>query len=56
MIDELDCGKDHIGLIRHDEFICGACKNAMDPAGANAYKCPKCSMVFEDKPSQGAAA
>jgi len=56
MIDELDCGKDHIGLIRPKDFVCGACRNIMLPAGAGKYHCPKCGMVFNDNPCLNAAA
>jgi len=48
MIDELDAEKDHIGLIRHEDFVCGACRHLMIPLSKGRYQCPKCGVVFED--------
>jgi len=48
MIDGLDPHKDAIGIISHEEFVCGECQKQMVEVAPNKYRCPKCGAVFED--------
>jgi len=48
MLDGVDVECDAMGIIRHEEFVCGDCKHSMIPIGTNRYQCPHCGMVFED--------
>jgi tRNA(Ile2) C34 agmatinyltransferase TiaS len=48
MLDGVDAECDAMGLLRHEEFVCGDCRHSMIPIGNNRYQCPHCGMVFED--------
>ena len=48
MLEGFDTECDPMGLMRHEEFVCGDCKHVMIPIGASRYQCPHCGMVFED--------
>jgi tRNA(Ile2) C34 agmatinyltransferase TiaS len=48
MLDGVDIEKDAMGLIRHEEYVCGDCRHSMIPIGGNRYQCPHCGVVFED--------
>lgn len=48
MLDGIDIEKDPMGIIRHEEFVCGTCRHIMVPLSSNRYQCPKCGMTFDD--------
>ena len=48
MLDGIDVQCDAMGLLRHEEFVCGDCKHLMIPIGTNRYQCPHGGMVVED--------
>ena len=48
MLDGLDAEKDPMGLMRHEDFVCGDCNHEMISVGNSRYQCPKCGIVFED--------
>jgi tRNA(Ile2) C34 agmatinyltransferase TiaS len=48
MLDGIDIEKDAMGIIRHEDFVCGDCRHVMIPIGGNRYQCPHCGMVFDD--------
>ena len=48
MLEGIDVQCDPMGLIRHEEFVCGDCRHSMMPIGNSRYQCPHCGVVFED--------
>ena len=54
MLDGVDVQKDAMGIIRHEEFVCGDCKHAMIPIGTNRYQCPHCGKVMMHNKPQAA--
>ena len=52
MLDGLDAHLDPMGLIRHEEFVCGDCKHSMMPIGHHRYQCPHCGIVFDDSANE----
>lgn len=48
MLDGFDMEKDPMGLVKEEEFVCGACRHTMIPLAKHRYQCPHCGTVFED--------
>ena len=48
MLCGLDAEGDEMGLIRHEEFVCGNCMRGMAELGNHKFQCPKCLEVFQD--------
>jgi tRNA(Ile2) C34 agmatinyltransferase TiaS len=48
MLSGLDHEGDEMGLIRHEEFVCGDCMAGMADLGNHQFQCPKCATVFQD--------
>lgn len=48
MLDGIDIEQDPIGLMKHEEFVCGDCRHVMISIGDSRYQCPHCGMVFDD--------
>ena len=53
MLEGFDMEKDPMGLMAHEEFVCGTCNHVMMPITQNRYQCPHCGMVFEDEFTEG---
>jgi len=51
MLEGLDAHLDPMGLMRHEEFVCGQCKHSMMSISQNRYQCPHCGIVFDDSAS-----
>lgn len=48
MLDGFDMHKDLMGIVPHEEFVCGECKKRMVETAPKNYRCPKCGAEFND--------